>query len=204
MLRLIFAQTAPAGTYPPYVNFSGIVGDPAQDGIRISVRDDAVVEHTENGAHYTAGHTSSVIISKEQALELARSVLDHYGEEDDVHEHAIATGNIAAGLLKGQAEAPARGETGSKIHNTAPPPGGVVEAARPDGRNAPSPASVPLGRPTDGQGTFSDERDTSLGHQPVPVVAQNIVDRAAVPHLRDHELGGRDLGDEDPFDNIPF
>jgi len=189
MLKVIYAQRE-AGQHAPYVNVSGIVGDPANDGVRIIVRDAAIVEHTENGAHYVPGFVATVVISKEQALDLADSIREHYGEEDA----KIATAHIANGLTLGAAEVGGVNEV--------PMPTGVVEAAQPDGKNAPAAASTPLGYgKTDGQGTFSDERERAplyddhcgAGDHGFDVVAEQP------PHLRDSEFvpaGGRDPGDE--------
>ena len=116
---------------------------------------------------------------------------------------------IAAGLRAGQAEAPALGEDIAhtpggefvSIGTHAVPcedfeiPAGQ-DAARVDGTNEPAAQSGPLGghyigldratppRPTDGQGSFSDEQEPPPPYDPPePVI-------------------GRDLGDED--DDIPF
>jgi hypothetical protein len=174
MLKVIYAQSGPAGSHPPYVNVSGIVGDPNNDGIRIIVRDDAHVEHTENGAHYAPGHTSTVVISKEQALDLADSIREHYGEEDA----KIATAHIANGLTLGAAEVGGVNEV--------PMPTGVVEAAQPDGTNAPAQVQAPLGN-------INYEDHCGAGDHGFDVVAEQP------PHLRDSEFvpaGGRDPGDE--------
>jgi hypothetical protein len=176
MLKVIYAQTpaAPFVPYPPYLNVSGIVGDPTNDGVRIIVRDDAYVQHTENGAHYVAGHTSTVIITREQALDLADSIREHYGEEDAV----ISTSRIANGLTLDQAEVGGVNEV--------PMPTGVVEAAQPDGTNAPAQVQAPLGN-------INYEDHCGAGDHGFDVVAEQP------PHLRDSEFvpaGGRDPGDE--------
>jgi len=171
MLKVIYAQTpsTPPTGYPPYLNVSGIVGDPANDGVRIIVRDDAHVEHTENGGHYVAGHTATVVISKEQALDLADSIREHYGEEDAV----ISTSRIANGLTLDQAEV---GGVNEK-----PMPVGVVEAAQPDGKNAPAQRSSPLNH---------DEHCGAGDHGFDVVAEQPRGEREFVP------AGGRDPGDE--------
>lgn len=180
MLKCIYAQSAPAGTHPPYVNVSAIVGDPGNDGIRIIVRDEPQQEHTENGSHLHPGHTSTVVITREQALDLADSIREHYGEEDAV----IATQNIEAGLTLGQAE-DASTEVGM--------PEGVVEAAQPDGKNAPSPlgAPGPLGHKLTPTRSNNHDEHCGAGDHGFDVVAEQPVrEQEFVP------AGGRDPGDE--------
>jgi hypothetical protein len=181
MLKLIYAQTpaTPPTGYPPYLNVSGIVGDPENDGIRVIVRDEAHLEHTENGAYYAAGHTSTVVITREQALDLADSIREHYGEEDSV----LAIKNLSNGLTLGQAE---------NASNEVPMPVGVVEAAQFDGRNVPSPvgASGPLGhRKT---AALNHDEHCGAGDHGFDVVSEQPEKLVFTP------LGGRDPGDENP------
>lgn len=63
-MKLIHAYTA-NGSMPPYINASG---DETTGDVRVSVRS-------------TAGTSAGIEVPKAEALQLARSILLHYGAE---------------------------------------------------------------------------------------------------------------------------
>lgn len=64
----IFARTAPGGSYPQYVS----VNETSVAAVEVTVRSPA-------GADGCCGATAAAVLSKDEALELARSILEKYG-----------------------------------------------------------------------------------------------------------------------------
>lgn len=85
MMKCVYAHTGFSSTYPSYVNISS-EGDETC-GLKVTVRDHARMVQTENGAHFDAGFTSETLLSREHALDLARSIQKHYGAEPYGYEH---------------------------------------------------------------------------------------------------------------------
>lgn len=76
-MKNVYAYTGTTPTYPSYVSVNAKDGDE----LGVTVRGPAVLVQTENGSHFIAGHDSETTLSKEHAMDLARSIFKHYGEE---------------------------------------------------------------------------------------------------------------------------
>lgn len=77
MMKNIYAHTALTPQFPSYINVSAV---PDSDELRVIVRGPAVLVETENGGHYDCGHSSETLLTREHAMDLARSVTKHYAE----------------------------------------------------------------------------------------------------------------------------
>jgi hypothetical protein len=76
-MKNVYAHTGTTPSYPSYVSVNAKDGD----DLGVTVRGPAVLVETESGSHFTAGHHSETILSKEHAMDLARSIFKHYGED---------------------------------------------------------------------------------------------------------------------------
>lgn len=78
MMKCTYAHADISPMFPSYVSVSSA---PGSEDLVVKVRGVARQESTENGGYLTIGHSEESLLAKENALDLARTIVKHYVEQ---------------------------------------------------------------------------------------------------------------------------